>query len=472
MTSDLQGRQEGRIPPEVCHAGGAPRRTVLDTSVMARRGRRSSRVPAADAFFLDVESETAPQHVGGVVLLDHAERAGGPPTRAEVESRVRLRLGELPRFRQRLAPCGGRPAWQDVGELDWEWHVPLVDLTCADGTPGGTDAFHALVAGIAGTRLPRDRPLWRLVVVHGIEPGVSGVVLVVHHVVADGIGTVAQALRLLEPDVVDRGADGRAPGPVRRSLAIALGLAQLATDGRPRSTLPSGGTAERRFGTMRVPLADLRTTAREHDARVTDVLLCAAASAVRQALLDKGVPPPEHMRVSVPLLAGDPRAGAEGNVTAAVLLDVPLGDMVEGRRLAAITARTSRLRTPSRALASRFVMNRLMTLLPSRFRSWFARTVYGHRFFSAIVSNMPGPDQQLALVGAPLLAAFPLLPLAPGAPLAVGSLGWNGTMCTSVAVDPALSDDANAIAAAMRAAVGRLRTEGRSTEDRRTEDPV
>src|SRR5205085_4889137 len=127
---------------------------------------------------------------------------------------------------------GPRPAWQDAGQLDWEWHVPFVDLTRVDGTAGGTAAFHALVARLAGTRLPQDRPLWRLVVVHGIEPGVSGVVLVVHHVIADGIGTVAQALRLLEPDLPDRFADlGRPPGPLRRAGAIVIGLAQLATDG-------------------------------------------------------------------------------------------------------------------------------------------------------------------------------------------------------------------------------------------------
>lgn len=417
-------------------------------------------MPASDAFFLDVETDIAPQQVGGVVLLDHSGRPGGAATRREFEARVRLRLGDLPRFRQRLAATGrrARPRWEDVADLDWEWHVPFVDLSRPDGSPGGLVAFHALVADIAGTLLPRDRPLWRLVVVHGIEPGVSGIVLVVHHVVADGIGTVAQALRLLEPDLPDRFADlGDAPGPLRRAGAIVLGLAQLATDGRPRSALPSAGAADRRFGTVTVPLAELRAVARGRDARVSDVLLCAVAAAVRQSLLDRGFSPPDELRVSVPLIAADPRTGAEGNVTAAVLLDVPLGDVPEPDRLAAITARTAGLRTPTRALASRFVMSRLIAALPSAVRSWFARTVYGRRFFSAIVSNMPGPEAQLSLVGAPLIAAFPLLPLAPGVPLAIGTLGWNGTFCVGIAADPALVEDADAFGEAMLAAVVRLR---------------
>jgi hypothetical protein len=208
---------------------------------------------------------------------------------------------------------------------------------------------------------------------------------------------------------------------------------------------------------MMVPLAEIRDAAHHNAARVSDVLLCGVASATRRALITAGSTPPEQLRVSVPLLAADPRAGAEGNVTAAVFVDVPLGAMSEPERLATISRRTARLRTPTRAVASRFVMTTLTAVLPVPLHAWFARTVYGSRFFSAIVSNMPGPEHQLALVGTPLIAAFPLLPLAPGVPLAVGALGWNGTLCTSVAADPALTPDADDFAAAVREAIQDLR---------------
>lgn len=446
-------------------------------AVCSRLTRRATdhtdvRVPGADAFFLHVESSLAPQHVGGVVLLDTATRPGGAPSRADVEALLRSRLGHLPRFRQRLDPGGRwrRARWCDAADLDWGWHVPLVDLTRPDGAPGGMAAFQDLVARLEESALPRDRPLWRVVVVHGIERDRAGVVLLVHHVVADGFGMVAQALHLLEPAlpvVVDA---RRAPGPVRMALATAVGLAQLATDGRPPSVLPTGRTSQRLFGTTSVPLADVRALARRHRARVSDVLLTAVAGGLRTAMLSAGRRPPERVRVAVPLMVRDPRDSVVGNVTAAVMVDLPLGDLSEPARLAAIAAGTARLRTPSRALASRFAMQ-VAGSLPPALHAWFARTFYGPRTFSAVVSNMPGPDPQLNLVGARIEAAFPLLPLAPGVPVALGALGWNGTLCVGISVDPALAPDADDLAEAVRQVFRQLQDDTPGREPRPQEAP-
>jgi diacylglycerol O-acyltransferase / wax synthase len=64
--------------------------------------------------------------------------------------------------------------------------------------------------------------------------------------------------------------------------------------------------------------------------------------------------------------------------------------------------------------------------------AWFARTVYGPRYFHAIVSNMPGPGVPLTLAKADVVGAYPLLPLAPGTALTVGTLGWNGSLCLAI----------------------------------------
>jgi hypothetical protein len=415
---------------------------------------RLARVPAADVFFLHVETPEAPQHVGGVVLLDTSRRPGGPPTREDVAARIASQLPHLPRFRQQLTPAGRwrRPRWTEVGELDWAWHVPLEDVTRPDGTPGGPAALDDLVARIAGTLLPRDRPLWRMHVVHGIAHDRAAVVLVVHHVVADGIGTV---LHLLEP-LVPLPADGRrAPGPLRVLAGTVAGLAQLATDGGAGRPLPVSGTAARTFTTVVVPLADVRATARRTGTRVSDVLLSAVAGGLVRVLGPRRDLPP-RLRTAVPLMVRDPGSAAEGNVTAAVMVDLPLAAGSERERLAEVAARTGRLRGGTRALASRFVMQSIGELMPPPLHRWFACTVYGRRFFAAVVSNMPGPDAQLALAGARLEWAGPLLPLAPGTPLAVGALGWHGRLVVGIAADPLLVPDARALGAAVVAVLGEL----------------
>ena len=64
--------------------------------------------------------------------------------------------------------------------------------------------------------------------------------------------------------------------------------------------------------------------------------------------------------------------------------------------------------------------------------------MYGRGTFGAIVSCMPGPPVQLTLGGPPVEAVFPLVPLAPGTAVAVGTLTWNGRMCVGIETDPAL----------------------------------
>lgn len=399
-------------------------------------------MPASDAFFLHVESAAAPHHVGGLIMID-TSRAAGPPTRERAIERIREKLGELPRFRQRLsAPSRWRrPRWVPHEELDWSWHVREVDLSGPDGRPGGMHTLHELVAELSAQMLPRDRPLWRIFVVTGVEENVGAVINLMHHAVADGIGTVNLMLTLFDSPDLTAGMDGSAfPGRARRILGGAAGLAQLATDGRPKTHLPVSETARRRFATLRLDLDSVRALARSRGARVTDLLLCGTAGAI-QRLAD--CPLPSKLLVNVPLMAAEIRPGREGNVTAGVMVEVPLDVMPESERLAAIVKATKRLRTGTRVIASRFVMTTIAGLMPPVFHAWFARAVYGGRFFAGTVSNMPGATWQVTALGDyPLITAYPIIPIAPGTPFVVGVLGWYGVFSLTVATDPAFVDDA------------------------------
>lgn len=395
----------------------------------AHRDRRPPAVAAADAFFLHVEEAGAPQHVGGLVVLD-----GDPPIEV-VRDLVRGELDRLPRFRQRLLTRSRwrRPRWIDSGVIDWAWHVSERPTN----VPG--DATR-IVADLAAERFPRDRPLWRIVMVRDVAPGRSALVILIHHAVSDGIGTVVQALNLLRPRIELSGNAGPPPpSAVKVALATAAGLAQLATDGRPAKVL-APGSGRRSFATARLDLATIRAVARSHSVRVTDIVVCLVVTALLRVRPDMPALTGGLLRVSVPLMVREPGAAAEGNLTAAVMIDVPLGPMPTVDRLARIHASSDRLRTPTRALASRFVMARALGAAPEPAAAWFARNVYGRKFFHVVISNMPGPDAPLTFAGAPLTEVYPILPLAPDVPLVVGALSWNGALGVGLSADPAVLD--------------------------------
>lgn len=397
-------------------------------------------VASADAFFLHVEETGAPQIVGGLVIY---EGAGGVPSLAEVRDVIAGELPHLPRFTQRVRQSRWRrPRWVPSAEIDWDWHLRAIPVADRAGV-------HAGVAALAAERMPRDRPLWRAAVFE--QPtGERSFVILMHHTIADGIGTVLQALRLLRP-LIELPTPPTRPTAVQTALATAVGFAQLATDGgRPHHLGDPSG--RRAFTTAGLPMDEVKRAASGR--RVTDLVLALTAGAIAEVHPELIEPSRGTLRIAVPLMVRAPDAAAEGNATAAVMVDVPLRPAPTEELYDEISRHTARLRTPTRALASRWVMAHLLRAFPEPAVGWFARTVYGHRFFHGIVSNMPGPTEQLSMAGIPLVEVYPVLPLAPGSPFVLGALSWHGVLSVGLATDPALID-ADRVAAAI---VARLAT--------------
>ncbi|SPT63191.1 phosphatase PAP2 family protein [Actinomadura madurae] len=404
------------------------------------------RVQGPDAFFLAVETPEAPQQAGGVIMLDTPRADVG---RADLVRVIRSRLDGLPRFRQRLVRRGRwrRPVWRDHDPVDWAWHV-------AERRVDGMAGLRAEVARIQAEPLPPDRPPWRMVVLKGAEPGRTAVVYLMHHVVADGVGIVAQAMYLMEPP--PEPVPGPPRAPFRKAVATVVGLGQLATAVTRPERLPSAGTSERRYGTMALPLRAVRDVGRRHGARVTDVVLCAVAGALNRVVSeDDGRP--GSCRVAVPLMMRPPGSAMVGNHTTAVMVDLPIGKMAETDRLAVIAERGRVLRSGTRAQAAWFVMWQAGRLMPAPLHARFARMSYSGRFLQGTVSSLPGPDRQLWLAGAPLTAVYPIVPLAPGTPLAIAGLGVDRDLCFGLSVDPGLTDDADALMDAVRDVIDELR---------------
>jgi hypothetical protein len=131
--------------------------------------------------------------------------------------------------------------------------------------------------------------------------------------------------------------------------------------------------------------------------------------------------------------------------------------MAPSERIAAVHAGGQRKRGPSRVLATTAVV-RALGFLPPPLHRLCARAMYQSKFFSAIVTNMPGPSRELSFIGMPLKDVYPVVPLADGVPIAAGTLGWNGRLCLSVTADPNLLPEARDIDVRLLAALDRLAT--------------
>ncbi|WP_310964625.1 bifunctional phosphatase PAP2/O-acyltransferase family protein [Nocardioides terrisoli] len=420
-----------------------------------RHGLAGEVVPAPDAFFLHVEGTGAAQHAGGLVVLESAGAA--VPTLEDVRATVRDGLARLPRFRKVLAQRSRwrRQRWVEAEDIDLDWHV--VELTSTDGMAG----LHRAVADFAEQPMPRDRPLWRVAMVREIAPDTSALIYLAHHAIGDGFGIVSHSFSLFTPPTALDGPTGRGPGRLQQAAGVAVGLAQLAGDGGAGAL--GQPSARRDFGVVDLPLDDVRRIATTHDARITDLLIAVTARAIQDAAPQTAARARGTLKLSVPMMVRTPESAVEGNVTAAVIVPVPVDDRPLADLVAEVSRRTGRLRRPTRALASRFVMATGLRLLPEPLAGWFARSVYGAAFLHAVVSNIPGPTAQLSFVGVPLHRVYPILPLAPGAALSMGALSWTGVLGIGLATDPALLDAA-ALAERMRTLLAELAGPAEPTE--------
>lgn len=406
-----------------------------------RRTNRGVRVAAPDEFFLHVETPTVQQPVGGFVILDSG-RATSTLDLAAIRTLVAERLPRMPRFQELLRPATRwrHARWLPAPDVDLGWHVREHVLPGA----GGRGALAGFVARLAEQELDRSRPMWQVWFVPNAGPDEAAAIGIMHHAFADGLGVVDILRQLFDPELPPPDLSGlRLPSLPVRAAGITSGLVQLAADGRgDRLPFTAPLSARRHYSTAVAPLAAVRELARQTGTRVTDVLLAATGEAISRLLAQAGARTRGlRLRAAVPQTTRPPtpegtgRRVQVGNLTAALRLDVPLDVMPVLDRLRATSTLAEPRRRSGRALATTAVM-RLLGVLPPPMNRRVARAVYRSPFFTAIVSNMPGPSVELRMASAPIKDVYPIVPLAEGVPLGIGTLGWAGQLCLGAVTDP------------------------------------
>jgi len=410
----------------------------------------ADRVSTDDLMSLASERGSVPLQVGAVLMLDARERLDP----GVVVDAIAHRITAVPRLRQRLVkvPLGcGRPVWVDDRRFAITNHFSMVRCP----TPGGESAVLEVAAEMLLTRLPRDRPLWAAKLVTDTDQGGAALIIVFHHVLADGIGGLAVLASLVDgaAEAHDRVFPIRMPS--RRELAVEAGtdrirsarklpavlrrLAGAASQLRPvfgaglaRSSLNAPTGPRRRFAAIRVDLDLIRGAAHAHQATVNDVVLSAIAVALHRLLVVRGERVDEFV-ISVPFSARrHASAGDLGNQSGVIPLRVSgVGD--PARRLESLAAATRAAKRVQRGASTALLGPFFRLLAAAGLYRWFI----GHqRLIHTFVSNLRGPESRLSFVGCPIASIIPLSAAAGNVTVSFAVLSYAGSLSITLIADP------------------------------------
>jgi diacylglycerol O-acyltransferase / wax synthase len=451
----------------VLRSGGAE--VTMDPT---RTGGAVERATPGDVITLAMDLGPLPSQVGAV--LRFAGIPGGDP--AALGRLVAERAAAIPRLRQRLvrAPLGcGPPVWVDDPAADPAKHVRVTSCPA----PGDERALLDLAAGVLTTPLPPGRPLWAAVVVTGLADGDAAVLVVLHHVVADGVGGLAVLAALADGAPEPGPVRPARPAPTRRALAADATAHRLRAARRlPRTvrslrrwnaaaggfhpepaaacTLVGPVGSRRRYEVVRAETAPLQALAHRHGATVNDVVLLAVGTALGDLLAtrNEAVDP---IALGVPVSTRRSTTPDRlGNQVAPILVPAPVtGDLADRLARIAETVRTRRA-----AAATQPPPPTVATVM-----WWASRLGLLHRYMThqrrmhTMVSSLHGPDRPIALGRRPVVSIVPLASAETGnVRVGFDVLSYAGTLTITVVADPETVPDLADLTAALRTELATL----------------
>jgi diacylglycerol O-acyltransferase / wax synthase len=470
---------------------------------LAQPGHKD-RLSAVDASFLAQEKQSSHMHVGALVIFD-----GPAPSRDEFRAHLAARLRRVPRYRQKLAfpPLeAGRPFWVDDPNFNIDYHVRHTALP----KPGSEDQLRELAGRIFSQRLDRSKPLWEVWIVHGLEGGRFSLISKTHHALVDGVSGVDIATVLFdlspvpdelepeevwtpspEPSDVELVAEGvvglartpfslagRALGALQRP-GETLGRAREAAEGlgevvwagmNPAPDVPLNVPIgpHRRVRWVESRLADFKEIKNSLGGTVNDAVLAVVAGALRRWLHDRGVRTEGvELRALVPVsIRADDDRGSLGNRIAAMRgpLPVYVDDPVERLRL--VQEGMGQLKESKQALGAEVIAG-LTDFAPPTLLAQASRLNFSTRLFNLIVTNVPGPQFPLYLLGREMEEIVPIAFLPENHALAVAIMSYNGKVDVGLLADYDAMPDVDAFGSHLEESLAELlaaaREAGRTT---------
>jgi WS/DGAT/MGAT family acyltransferase len=424
------------------------------------------RLTAIDASFLHQESANSHMHVGGLAIFE-----GPPPSMEDVCDQIRGRLHLVPRYRQRLAHTSldsGRPVWVDDPSFNLEYHVRHTALPA----PGDRNQLLRLLSRIFSQQLDRSKPLWETWFVEGLEQNRFALISKTHHALIDGIAGVDLATVLYDaapvPPAVEYSGSPWQPRPepgtlglvaaglrgvlraglevgagtvdavthperaVARAREAAEGVGEIVWAGlnpAPQSPFNVPIGPHRRFVAVPAPLADFKTVKNAFGGTVNDVVLSVVSGALRSFLHGRGVRTEGlELRALVPVsVRPEHERNQLGNRLAAMRAPLPVYIADPIQRLQVVREAMDGLKESKQAMGAE-VLAGVQNFAPPTILAQASRLNFSTRLFNLIVTNVPGPQFPLYILGRELMEVYPVAFLPRDHALAVAIMSYNGQM--------------------------------------------
>ncbi|HZC99820.1 MAG TPA: wax ester/triacylglycerol synthase family O-acyltransferase [Actinomycetes bacterium] len=445
------------------------------------RTSRFARLTTLDRMFLHLETPDWPGHFGGLAVVEgNALLDGSGQLRiAEIRERVDRRLAHVRQLRQRLyvpGPLGGKPLWVDDPRFDIRHHVHETAIEPPGGDPQLLDA----AARLYGRLLNRGRPLWELWFLTGGCDGRVGVLLKLHHSVADGIAAVAiiGSLFDLQPGAPDPVPDGWVPKPVpaawslladnlsdkvralERAVArlahplllvrgararVRLGREALGGVPAPRTSLNQVVQAGRRIRSLRLDLGLVKGVAHAHQAKVNDVVLDLWSGGLRALMRHRnestsGIDLITDMPVS---LRSASEAGTMGNQLGFVALPLPIWESDVQRRLDLVVRITGKAKSEQRSADMAGFLAAASAMPLGKYVAARQHSV------NVKVTNVIGPPVTVYVLGARILDILPITRLFGNVGLTLCAFSYAGQISLVVTADASAFPDLDVLIAGM-----------------------
>jgi diacylglycerol O-acyltransferase / wax synthase len=428
--------------------------------------RHLDRLTPVDASFLHQEGAVSHMHIGGLTLVE-----GPPPSMDEFLEQIRRRLHVVPRYRHKLAHTAldsGRPVWIDDPNFSLDYHVRHSALPA----PGGWEQLQDLTARIFSQQLDRSKPLWEMWLIEGLEDDRFALITKTHHSLIDGIAGVDLATVLfdLSPDPPPLPTSGRPwqphpepstahllaaglQGAVKAGLTLAEGAmdalahperalarAREAAEGvgeiiwaglnpAPETPLNVPIGPHRRFVGITARLDELKTVKNAFGGTVNDVVLAVVAGALRSFLISRGRRTAGvEMRALVPVsVRTEDERGGSGNRIVVMRGPLPVYISDPLNRLRFVSNAMDGLKESKQALGAEVIAG-AQNFAPPTILAQASRLNFSTRLFNLIVTNVPGPQFPLYVLGREMLQAFPIAFLPENHALAIAIMSYNGQM--------------------------------------------